>query len=242
MYNLDHNKYDIKKDIKDTFGAYLLEDAKFAGYYDMPVIDVKVDELPKHVVAYSQLTSTNIEPNTFCHFYEFDYKFDGRDGVWNSMIQGTYFKRGFNLEKLDNLAGIISPDYSTYMDMPRCMQIWNIYRSRTVCYRLNQSGYLCVPNVRWTDEESYKYAFDGIAEGCAVAVGTLGCSKEDYDKYLFINGFEELIIRIKSSLIIIYGSLTKEIKDVLEAYNQNYVFFPSQTHEVMEDIKHGNES
>lgn len=229
MYNKNHNKYDIKKDIKDTFGAYLLEGAHFAGYYDMPVINVKVDELPKDVVSYSQLGSKEIEPGTFCHFYEFDYKFDGRDGVWNSMIQGTYFARGFNLEKLNKLAGIISPDYSLYMDMPRCMQIWNVYRSRTVCYRLNQLGYLCIPNVRWTDEESYNYAFDGISEGCGVAVGTLGCSKEEYDKYLFIKGFEEMILRIKPSVIIIYGSLTKEILEILKTYNQKYIFFPSET-------------
>lgn len=241
MNNFDHSKYKVKKDIKDTFGAYLLEQAQFSGYYDMPAINVKVDFIPKHVIAYSQISSEKIEPNTICHFYEFDYKFDGRDGVWNSMIQGTYFKRGFNLEKLQNLTGIISPDYSTYMDMPRIMQIWNIYRSRTVCYRLNQLGYKCIPNVRWTDEESYKYAFDGIAEGSAVAVGTLGCSKEEYDKYLFINGFEELITRVKPSLIIIYGSLTKEIENILITYKQNYVFFPSQTHKVMERIKHGNE-
>lgn len=229
MYNNDHKKYIIEKDVKDTFGAYLLENAQFAGYYDMPVIDVKVNDYPKHLVAYSQLTSTEIEPNTFCHFYEFDYKFDGRDGIWNSMIQGTYFKRGFNLDKLDRLSGIISPDFSCYLDMPRVMRIWNVYRSRTVCYRLNKLGYLCIPNVRWTDEESYKYAFDGIAKGSAVAIGTLGCSKEEYDKYLFNKGLREMIIRIKPSLIIIYGSLTKEIKNILDTNNQEYVFFPSQT-------------
>ena len=236
MHN-NHGKYDIKKDIKDTFGAYLLEGAQYAGYYDLPVIDVKVENLPKHLVAYSRLIFEEIEPNTFCHFYEFDYKFDGRDGVWNSMVQGTYFKRGFNLDKLDKLSGIISPDYSLYMDMPRVMQIWNIYRSRTVCYRLNQLGYLCLPNIRWTDEESYKYAFGGIVEGSAMAVGTLGCSKEEYDKYLFIKGFEEMIIRLKPSLIIVYGSLSKEIKEILKTYNQKYVFFPSDTSKYFGDSK-----
>ena len=224
-----NDELNIGKDIKDIFGAYLLKNAQFTGYYDMPVINVSVNDVPKHIVAYSQLMNKDIDPDTFCHFYEFDYKFDGRYGVWNSLIQGAYFKRGFNLDKLNKLSGIISPDYSLYMDMPRIMQIWNIYRSRTVCYRLNQLGILCIPNVRWTDAESYKYAFDGIAKGCAVAVGTLGCSKNEYDKYLFINGFKEMILIIRPSIIIIYGTLTKEIKEMLMFHNQPYLFFPSST-------------
>ena len=121
------------------------------------------------------------------------------------------------------------------------MQIWNVYRSRTVCYYLNRSGILCIPNVRWTDEESYSFAFDGIGEGSAVSVGTLGCSKDPYDKQLFINGFKAMIERIRPSCVIIYGSLTKEMEEILKPNNTPYYHFPSQTSLAMKETQNGNE-
>ena len=241
MNKKPHNSNDRKKDIKDTFGAYLLDGAKFDGYYDFPVIHVSLNEKPENMIPYSQLMSLKDVSKTICHFYEFDYRFDGRDGVWNALIQGTDFRRGFNLDKFDNLLGVVSPDYSLYMDMPRCMQIWNVYRSRTVCYYLNQCGILCIPNIRWTDEESYTFAFDSIAEGCAVSVGTLGCSKDPYDKQLFINGFKEMVNRIYPSCVIIYGPLTKEMEEILAANSIPYYHFPSQTSLAMKEIQNGNE-
>lgn len=38
-----------------------------------------------------------------------------------------------------------------------------------------------------------------------------------------------MIARIEPSLIIIYGSLSKEIVSILNNNNQKYVFFPSNT-------------
>lgn len=242
MKNIKLNQKSFEKDVKDVFGAYLLHDAQFEGYYDMPVIDVRLDIEIKEMIPYSEITSIKTKNGFFCHFYEFDYRFDGRDGVWNSLIQCNDFKRGFNLDKLEGLSGIISPDYSLYMDMPRCMQIWNIYRSRTVCYYLNKIGYLCIPNVRWTDEESYKYAFDGLAKGCAVAVGTLGCSKDDFDKRLFLEGFKQMLQVVEPSAVIIYGSLTKEIKKELDIRKVRYYYFPSKISRVMKEVQNGNES
>ena len=242
MNKKNRNNYELKKNLKDTFGAYLLDGAVFDGYYDFPVINVHLNREPKALIPYSKLVSTTIEPGSFCHFYEFDYIFDGRDGVWNSLIQGNEFKRGFNFNKIKNLQGVVSPDYSLYMDMPRCMQIWNIYRSRTVCYYLNKRGMLCIPNVRWTDEESYKFAFDGIEKGCAVSVGTLGCSKNSYDKQLFIDGFKEMIIKIQPSAVIIYGSINADLTKMLEENKQKFYFFPSQTSKAFKEKCHGNES
>ena len=111
--------------------------------------------------------------------------------------------------------------------MPRVMQIWNVYRSRAVGYYLTTLGYKVIPNVRWTDEESYDFAFAGLYEGQIVAVGTLGCSKEILDKILLVNGFIEMIKRIKPKLVIIYGPICKELQFVIDKYNVNIKQFDS---------------
>lgn len=101
-------------------------------------------------------------------------------------------------------------------------------------------GYRVIVNVKWTDAYSYNYCFSGIRYGSVVAVSTLGCLRANADKELFLPGLEELIKRKHPRCIILYGSLTKEILEILNMYNQKFVFFPSQISEAME-AKYGNE-
>ncbi len=120
-----------------------------------------------------------------------DYRFDGNYGIWNNMNSYLHFKKGFNYKKMENFYAIICPDYSLYGDMPRIMQIWNIYRSRAVGCYLSKMGFKVIPNIRWTDCKSYSYAFKGVEKGSIVSVGTLGCSKMIKDKIMFLNGFKK---------------------------------------------------
>lgn len=232
-------------DIKDVFGAFLVENAQFSkGKYDMPVVRSNIDELPTSLFSYKKVGKKKLElqPKTALHFYVYDYIFDGEHGVWNALIRGTEFARGFNLGKLEGFDCIIVPDFSLYMDMPVEWQIWNVYRSRVVAHALQELGYKVIINVRWTDETSYEFCFEGIEEGSIIAVGSYGCSKERIDRALFDNGLEEAIKRLRPKSIIIYGSLTNTAKDILESNHQEYMVFKSDTATAMEEFRHGNES
>lgn len=230
-------------DVKDVFGAFLLEGASYSGKYDMPVVKSNIDKLPERLESYQKAGRKDriILPGTALHFYIYDYLFDGEHGVWNALIRGVEFKKGFNLDKLDGYDCLIVPDLSLYGDMPLAMQIWNVYRSRVIAYALQQLGYKVIINVRWTDEASFDFCFDGIERGSVVAVGSYGCSKSLIDRRMFDKGLEELIVRIQPECIIFYGTVTDSIKAVLEKYNVKYMAFVPETTSVMEVYKHGNE-
>ena len=236
------NHFVNSKNKEDVFGAYLVDGAKYDGYYDIPFMDVPENiHLPTRLVGYSKLNKLDYVEYTYCHFYQKDYTFDGRFGIWISLIFNQQFKKGFNLGKFKYVYAIICPDYSMYYDMPRVMQIWSVYKSRATGYFLLKLGYIVIPNVRWTDKKSYEYSFAGIRKNSIVAVSTLGCLKSNKDKELFLPGFEELIKRVEPKCIILYGSFTPEVKAILNQYNQEFVFFPAQIAQAME-AKHGNES
>lgn len=85
-------KSNLKKpsDIKDVFGAFLLENAEFSkGKYDMPVVKTNIEELPTSVISYQKIGKKQIEipSRTALHFYVYDYLFDGEFGIWNSLIR-----------------------------------------------------------------------------------------------------------------------------------------------------------
>lgn len=233
----------VEKDLKDVFGSYLLEDAEFDGYYDIPYVDTKNIEFPDALVPFSKLNkeNDNLEKGTYCCFYQHDYQFDGKYGIWNSLIQNKDFARGFSFEKLKGVSGIIAPDYSLYGDFPRCWQIAQVYRSHTVGYRLSRLGFNVIPNVRWTDTESYDYAFLGCRKHSIVAVGTVGCLRSKADYSMFMNGFSEMINRLEPLKIVIYGSVSDEMIQIMNRNNIQYKIFQSQISKAHEVKKNGNE-
>jgi len=56
--NNNHCNYYEAKSLEDVFGAYLLDEAQFDGYYDIPFVDSDKDiRLPSKLVSYSKITS-----------------------------------------------------------------------------------------------------------------------------------------------------------------------------------------
>ena len=62
-----------------------------------------------------------------------------------------------------------------------------------------------IPNVRWGDERSYAFCFDGIQPGKPVAVGTHGCIRRREDRRYFRQGLEAMLERLRPSGLIVYG-------------------------------------
>lgn len=220
-----------KKSKEDVFGAHLLKGAEYdlESGWDIPYVDTPENlKLPEQLVGYNKSTYCKNREIAYLHFYHKDHIFDGRMGIWYALVFNTFFKKGFRLEKLNGYRAIITPDFSMYYDMPIIMQLWNLFRSRVVGFYLTKLGYNVVVNIRWTDKRSYRFCFAGLRNNRIIAVSTLGCLRSNADKQLFIPGLEELIKRIHPEYIILYGSLSNDIKHLFDRYKQKYVFFPSE--------------
>lgn len=230
----------IRKGCKDVFHSYMVKDADFDGYYDIPVIPKQNFELNINKLISYDKTFNHIYTNgEVVHFYIDDFKFDGPKGIWNGLNNDVSFKRGFCMSRFKGVEAIICPDFSLYLDMPKSLQIWNIYRNRAVGYYLSKLGFNVIPNIRWTDEESYDFAFDGIYEGQVVAVGTLGCTKNKKDRTLLVNGFIEMLNKIKPSKVIIYGAICLELQTVIDRYSVNIIHFDSSSALYFKGVKYG---
>ena len=130
--------------------------------------------------------------NSFVHFFLDDYKFEV---IWNDPEP--------RLEKLSQYRGVLSPQFSTYYTMPVRLQIYNTFRSRWCGAYLQSKGFKVIPTVSWGLPQSYWYCFDGIEKGSVVAVSTLGVRKE---KDFFLQGYSELLRRLKPKAVICYNT------------------------------------
>jgi hypothetical protein len=137
-----------------------------------------------------------------------DHKFDE---VWN--------KPELELERLSQYFQLLSPDFSIYADMPKPLQIYNTFRNRWCASYWQYNKMLVIPTVSWGEEATYEFCFDGIEEGCVVAVSTLGASDSQEE---FLTGFKQMCEIIRPSTVLNYGKLFNEMKDYAKVVTVPY--------------------
>ena len=113
-----------------TYNSVNLHDydnTRVAGAYDMPVIQA-TNHVPKDLISFNyMLTKDDFAKGI--HFYIDDYQFER---IWNTPDK--------YMDRLAMFDCVLTPDFSLYMDMPLAMQIWNVYRSRLIGQKMQDSG------------------------------------------------------------------------------------------------------
>ena len=203
--------------IYDVFNSFLVANADYDGYIELPVVKTS-DLLPDKVISFSKaMSKTWNDFDCWVVFYEHDRKFER---LWNNPRQ--------YLNKLKKFKGVISPDFSLYRNMPLCMQMWNTYRGRALATWMQSNGIEIIPNVRFGDERTFAFCFDGIEENKTVAVGTHGCIKRREDKLFFKVGLARMIQRLSPKAIIVYGSAPDSIFKPYKDMGINIIAFESE--------------
>ena len=203
------NKKKISADCRDIWNAFMVKGATFSEN-GIPFCPTTANEVPQALVAYTEARAIynrqmrrgnkNFFVNAFVHFYQHDYKFDGtRCGIWTQPWRATKIFRHF--------AGIITPDFSTCLDFPFPWKIFNTYRMRAFGYWYGTLGGAVINNVRWGEEDTFGWCFDGIPLNSIVAIGTVASELRNNDnRKLFETGFAKLLEVLKPHTIIVYGS------------------------------------
>lgn len=201
----------------DVFHSFLVENADYEGVIELPKISTS-NYLPKKVITFSKAMSRSCyDFDCWVMFYEHDRKFER---LWRNPKQ--------YLEKLKKFKGIISPDFSLYRNMPLVMQMWNTYRNRALSVWLQNNGIEIIPNVRFGDERTFSFCFDGIEKGKTVAIGTLGCIRKKEDKIFFKVGLAYMVNRLSPKNIIVYGGVPDSIFKPYKDMGINIIAFESE--------------
>ena len=91
------------------------------------------------------------------------------------------------------------------------MQIWNTYRNRALAFWMQNNGMAVIPNVRWGDERTYEFCFDGIPQNSVVATSTNGCIQNKIDRIYFKQGLKEMVSRLAPTAIVNYSYTPDDI-------------------------------
>lgn len=169
------------------------------GEYDIPEIEPCNIYPAGEFIPFNYALTAKDREGKIVHCFVDDYQFVR---VWNT--PGRY------VPKLAEFAAVCAPDFSTYIDMPRAMQIYNHYRKHWVAAYWQMHDMVVYPTISWSDEDSYSWCFDGEPHGGVVAVSSVGTQNNSESKRLFLRGWDEMLKRLDPSWIIFYGQVPIE--------------------------------
>lgn len=131
------------------------------------------------------------------HFFLYDYNFEK---IW---IDPDKY-----VDLLSKYKGVLTPDFSMYLEMPYALQIYNTFRNRWCGAYLADKGIRVIPTVSWSDEKSFEFCFKGIEKGSIVAVSTYMFHEHNNhadQKELFMKCYNKMLETVEPSKIICYS-------------------------------------
>ena len=146
-----------------------------------------------HLIGFNELLTCKHPENAGVHFFLDDYQFER---FWRMPERYLY--------ALEKCPLVIGPDFSLYTDFPAPIQHWNHYRNQLLTAWLQHNGVCTIPTASWSDEDSFRWCFDGISKGGAVAVSTVGCLVHKDALQGLLRGVAELIRQTEPEELLVY--------------------------------------
>ena len=173
-----------------------------AGEYGIPQIEPEIFEGDCEFVGfnYARGNCSNTDQKVV-HFFLDDYQFYS---LWRNPDR--------YVDKLSKFRYVLTPDFSTYTDFPKAIQIYNHYRKHWVGAYLQEYGCRVIPTISWSTPDSYEWCFDGEPEGGTVAVSSVGCMNGKQKKELFLSGYNALIERLHRKASFFTAQFRKNAK------------------------------
>ena len=169
------------------------------GQYDIPEIRA-TQTVADEFIGFNYVKSSHNVRDKGVHFFVDDYQFTR---LWANPDAYTMSLKRFK--------SVCTPDFSTYTDFPKALQIYNHFRKHWLGAYWQAQGIDVVPTISWSDESSYEWCFDGEPHGGTVAISSVGTQQNREASRLFLKGYAEMLTRLQPTAVLFYGAVPAEI-------------------------------
>lgn len=233
---MTNKKYSKEKnnEVKDTFQAFLVKNAKFTENEEYPIIEQYMisKEIPKDIITFKESLKIHDKEkckNYFVCTYEPDEDFERIRR--NPKRYVKYFQK---------FAGIIGFDFSVHSDQPIIKQKSQMNDNLSLTYYYGSQNTKIIPNVRpGIDELEIEY-FTAFPKHTLISIGTHGFIETRAEKCEWYLLLKKIIEVIEPSGIIDYGTLNGPIFDEINKIVPIYFYDSWAEKKNKEGKKNGN--
>lgn len=166
-----------------------------AGRFDIPILRPELTTA-ENWISFNYAKGCEEPSEHGVHFFVDDYQFNR---IWAHPDNYLGMMARFDT--------VCTPDFSTYTDFPRIIQIYNHYRKHWLGAYWQAHGIKVIPTISWSTPDSFAWCFDGEPIGGAVAVSSVGTQASPESADLFMTGYNEMLRRLQPAQIIFYGKV-----------------------------------
>lgn len=171
------------------------------GKYGIPQLQPTHFQGDCEFISFNYANTTKERQSKGVHFFIDDYQFNR---LWNNIDR--------YLDMLSQFKCVMTPDFSTYTDFPKAIQIYNHYRKHWVGAYLQEYGVTVIPTISWSTADSFEWCFDGEPTHGTVAVSSVGATNSKVKKELFLDGYNAMMERLQPETVLFYGKVPEECK------------------------------
>lgn len=161
------------------------------GIEGLPLLSPYNGPLPNDLISFSDRNKMLYSYGIHCYLY--DYKFEQ-----------TWSNPSTVVPCLQKYKCVIGPDFSIFVDQPRAINVWNVYRNRWVTSYWQNQSVRAIPSASWGRIDSFDYCFDGLPCNSIIAVGHTAIGKDRSYRRLYRLGIETLIQRKNPTKLLVY--------------------------------------
>ncbi len=183
-----------KRILMDIAGSYLYKDLLTLEDIRRPVLFEKL------LVALALQLSSEVSYNELAQMVGTDNK------TVENKFEVLWNKPSIVIPRLQNYKCVIAPDFSVFVDQPKAVNVWNIYRNRWVTSYMQSLSIHAVPSASWGNVDSFEFCFDGLPRNSIIAIGHTAIGKDRSYKKLYRMGVEALIERKRPTKLLVYGA------------------------------------
>lgn len=122
----------------DKFGIPIIPKSQFVNYELQDLRLLRFDQVKKDNGSHS---------NRMVHFFLYDYLFES---LWKDPEPFV--------EDLSKYLGVMTPDFSMYIEMPVAVQLYNTFRNRWCGAYLKSKGLRVIPTINWVLKKALIFA------------------------------------------------------------------------------------
>lgn len=182
-----------KKHKRDVFHAWMLSEVDFSDTWELPIVHA-CGAHPVGLVPFSVALDEKCRDfDCFVHFYEDDFRFER---VWNDPRR--------YLPHLRKFAGVVMPDFSTCIDFPKPLKMWNCYRNQLLAAWWQAQGLTVIPSAR--HEPGCDWLLEALPQRSVVAICGRALVKDVDERRRFVRDLRTTVDALEPAAIIYYGS------------------------------------
>lgn len=191
--------------------ASFLKLLTFTSKHHMPLVKGYDGPIPQQLVAFYRLRGLHDIVGICPMFYTSDAKIEYvvRHFLWSIT---TFAKYQY----------VMSPDFSVYRDMPRPLQVGNLFMNKLITAIWQYYGLNVIPSVSWASMETIEEDLEGFPKHSIIGINSTGVGWDKKSKCNWIEGYRAVNDILEPSAILRYGARQKgECEDISIYYDNN---------------------